>query len=49
MKKAPGRTLVVGGGYIGVEMAGILKSLGFPVTLMTRGMYLRSFDGDMVK
>lgn len=49
MKKAPGKTLVVGGGYVAVEIAGFLKGMGFDVTLMTRGDYLRSFDRDMVK
>lgn len=32
-----------------VEIAGFLKGMGFDVTLMTRGEYLRSFDRDMVK
>lgn len=49
MKKAPGKTLVVGGGYVAVEIAGFLKGLGYDVTLMTRGDYLRAFDRDMVK
>jgi pyruvate/2-oxoglutarate dehydrogenase complex dihydrolipoamide dehydrogenase (E3) component len=49
LKKAPGKTLVVGGGYVAVEIAGFLKGMGFDVTLMTRGDYLRSFDRDMVK
>jgi pyruvate/2-oxoglutarate dehydrogenase complex dihydrolipoamide dehydrogenase (E3) component len=48
LKKPPGKTLVVGGGYVAVEIAGFLKGLGFDVTLMTRGDYLRSFDKDMV-
>jgi pyruvate/2-oxoglutarate dehydrogenase complex dihydrolipoamide dehydrogenase (E3) component len=48
LKKTPGKTLVVGGGYVAVEIAGFLKGLGFDVTLMTRGDYLRSFDKDMV-
>ncbi len=49
LKKAPGKTLVVGGGYVAVEIAGFLRGLGFDVTLMTRGDYLRAFDRDMVK
>ena len=49
LKKAPGKTLVVGGGYVAVEIAGFLKGMGFDVTLMTRGEYLRAFDRDMVK
>ena len=50
MKKTPpGKTLVVGGGYVAVEIAGFLKGMGYNVSLMTRGDYLRSFDRDMVK
>lgn len=41
LKKSPGKTLVVGGGYIAVECAGLLKSLGFEVAMMTRDIYLR--------
>ena len=42
MKKTPpGKTLVVGGGYIAVECAGFLGSLGFDTTMMTRQIYLR--------
>lgn len=48
MKKKPGNTLVVGGGYVAVEIAGFLGELGFNVSMMTRGEYLRSFDRDMV-
>lgn len=48
LKNSPGKTLVVGGGYVAVEIAGFLKGMGLEVTLMTRGDYLRSFDRDMV-
>jgi pyruvate/2-oxoglutarate dehydrogenase complex dihydrolipoamide dehydrogenase (E3) component len=48
MKKKPGNTLVVGGGYVAVEIAGFLAELGFNVSMMTRGDYLRSFDKEMV-
>lgn len=47
-KTPPGRTLVVGGGYVAVEIAGFLRGLGYDTSLMTRGDYLRSFDRDMV-
>ena len=40
--KSPNRTLVVGGGYIALECASFLNTLGFPVTLMTRAIFLRS-------
>ncbi|CAD8124271.1 unnamed protein product [Paramecium sonneborni] len=42
-------TRVVGGGYIALECAGILKGLCFDVTLMTRGKQLREFDQDIVE
>lgn len=42
LKNPPGKTLVVGGGYIAVESAGFLRTIGYPVTLMTRSRYLRS-------
>jgi glutathione reductase (NADPH) len=44
----PPRVLVVGGGYIGLEMAGIFHGLGSRVTLAYRGaMLLRGFDHDV--
>lgn len=48
-KEAPGKTLVVGGGYVAVEIAGFLRGMGYNVSMMTRGDYLRAFDKDMVK
>lgn len=43
----PGRLVVVGGGYIGVELACIFQALGTQVTLVTRGpTVLRGFDHD---
>ena len=39
------KTVVVGSGYIAVELAGIMKALGSDVTLVIRyGKVLRSFD-----
>jgi len=44
----PKRVLVVGGGYIAVEFAGILSGLGADVTLMHRGMaILTAFDREL--
>ncbi len=44
----PSRMLVVGGGYIAVEFAGIFKGLGSEVTLSYRGEeILRGFDADV--
>jgi glutathione reductase (NADPH) len=44
----PKRIVIVGGGYIAVEFAGIFASLGAEVTLIIRGdMVLRGFDQDV--
>ncbi|XP_059061734.1 thioredoxin reductase 1, mitochondrial isoform X1 [Achroia grisella] len=43
----PGKTLVVGAGYIGLECAGFLNSLGFPATVLIRSVPLRGFDQQM--
>lgn len=44
----PERVIVVGGGYIGVEFAGIFRGLGAEVTLVHRGdLFLRGFDDDL--
>lgn len=44
----PKRVLIVGGGYIAVEFAGILNGLGAQVTLCYRGaQVLRGFDDDV--
>ncbi len=41
----PGRVVVVGGGYIAVEFAGIFNGLGANTTLLYRGeLFLRGFD-----
>lgn len=45
--KVPPRMMVVGGGYIAVEMAGIFRGLGSEVHLVYRGPHpLRGFDDD---
>ncbi|QDL92830.1 glutathione-disulfide reductase [Paroceanicella profunda] len=44
----PGRVLIVGGGYIACEFAGILNGLGSAVTLAyRRDLVLRGFDADV--
>jgi glutathione reductase (NADPH) len=44
----PKRIAVVGGGYIGVEFAGIFNALGCQVTMLIRGdTVLRGFDDDV--
>jgi glutathione reductase (NADPH) len=46
--RMPRRVVIVGGGYIGLEFAGIFHGLGAQVTVVHRGeMFLRGFDDDM--
>jgi len=48
LKELPQRVLVVGGGYIAVEFAGIFSGLGARVTQVHRGeLFLRGFDDDV--
>jgi glutathione reductase (NADPH) len=48
LPQLPKRILVVGGGYIAVEFAGIFKGLGVETTLIYRGAnILRGFDNDV--
>ncbi|XP_044261569.1 thioredoxin reductase 2, mitochondrial isoform X1 [Tribolium madens] len=49
LEEAPGKTLVVGAGYIGLECAGFLKGLGYDATVMVRSVVLRGFDQQMAK
>ena len=50
LKELPKRALVVGGGYIAVEFAGIFHGLGAKTSLLYRGeMFLRGFDGAVRK
>ncbi len=45
LKEQPKRVAVVGGGYIAVELAGLLHSLGSEVDLLLRGQhFLKEFD-----
>ncbi|QSQ18865.1 glutathione-disulfide reductase [Pyxidicoccus parkwayensis] len=44
----PKRLAIVGGGYIGVELAGVFHGLGSKVTVILRGpSVLNGFDGDV--
>jgi glutathione reductase (NADPH) len=44
----PEKVIIVGGGYIGVEFAGILHGLGAHTTQLYRGeLFLRGFDDDI--
>ena len=48
LKELPRRVLVVGGGYIAVEFAGIFQGLGASTTLLYRKeLFLRGFDGSV--
>ncbi|HTW89968.1 MAG TPA: glutathione-disulfide reductase [Candidatus Binataceae bacterium] len=47
LERLPERVIVVGGGYIGVEFAGIFHGLGASVTqLYHKKLFLRGFDDD---
>ncbi|MCH2173291.1 glutathione-disulfide reductase [Myxococcota bacterium] len=48
LEEMPQRVIVVGGGYIAVEFAGIFQGLGSQVTQLYRGpLFLRGFDDDV--
>jgi len=47
LKKAPGKTLVVGASYVALECAGFLAAYGYDTTVMVRSIFLRGFDQDM--
>ncbi|GAB1595355.1 glutathione-disulfide reductase [Lysobacter claricitrinus] len=46
-RAAPASVAVIGGGYIAVELAGVLQALGSRVTLRARGRLLEGFDDDI--
>jgi len=48
LERAPERVLIVGGGYVAVEFAGIFHGIGAEVTQLYRGpLFLRGFDDDV--
>lgn len=49
LRYCPGRTLVVGASYVGLECAGFLAGLGLDVTVMVRSVLLRGFDQEMAE
>lgn len=49
LTESPGKTLVVGGSYVAVEVAGFLGMLGLDVTLAVREKMLRGFDEECVE
>lgn len=44
LDEAPGRTCVVGAGYVALESAGLLAGLGYDVVVLVRSILLRGFD-----
>ena len=48
MEELPESITVLGGGYIGVELAQIMQALGVKVTLVARSKPLRFLAGDML-
>ncbi|KAG5684208.1 hypothetical protein PVAND_013447 [Polypedilum vanderplanki] len=49
LEREPGKTLVVGAGYIGLECAGFLKGIGYDVSVLVRSIILRGFDQQMAE
>ncbi|MCL7713550.1 glutathione-disulfide reductase [Stenotrophomonas mori] len=50
LEAAPAQVAIVGGGYIAVELAGVLRALGSAVTLLVRGQrLLGGFDGELAE
>jgi len=50
LESLPKKILIVGGGYIAVEFAGIMAGLGVDTTLVYRGeLFLRGFDNEVRK
>lgn len=48
LEEMPRRVILIGGGYIAVEFAGILNALGVDTTILYRGpLFLRHFDHDL--
>ena len=48
LERFPERAVIVGGGYIAVEFAGIFHGMGASVTQLYRGpLFMRGFDDDV--
>ncbi|GAA0908417.1 glutathione-disulfide reductase [Rothia nasimurium] len=47
LRDCPRRTAIVGGGYIAVELAGVLRALGSDVDMYVRGRLMGGFDEEM--
>lgn len=44
LKKAPGKTLIIGASYVALECGGFIHGLGCDTTIMVRSILLRGFD-----
>jgi hypothetical protein len=44
LSNSPGKTCVIGAGYVALECAGFIKGLGSDVTIAVRSILLRGFD-----
>lgn len=49
LKSPPGKTCVVGAGYVALECAGFMTALGYDVTVLVRSILLRGFDRECTK
>lgn len=49
LQAMPRRVAIVGGGYIAVEFAGLLKAHGAEVDVLAKGRLLKGFDAEMVQ
>ncbi|WP_193570338.1 glutathione-disulfide reductase [Luteibacter yeojuensis] len=47
LRACPRRAAIVGGGYIAVELAGVLRALGCDVDMFVRGRLMGGFDEEM--
>jgi len=47
LRACPRRAAIVGGGYIAVELAGVLRALGCDVDMYVRGRLMGGFDEEM--
>lgn len=46
LEENPGKTLIIGGGYIAVECASFLSEMGNEIIMINRSSFLRTFDQD---
>jgi glutathione reductase (NADPH) len=49
LRALPRRVAIVGGGYVAVEFAGLLRALGAEVDMLAHGPWLQDFDAELVR